>query len=740
MADRGPVCEATNSAARAIKEITDYLTCPICYQLYANPKYLVCYHSCCEDCLEKLQKESTIVCPECRKVTHVTAGGVRELPNNFFITRLVGELTVKHTINSEEVVTCTQCIRGATVKVFCSDCALFMCGRCHEHHKYDKQYHDHNTIPLSDVSPEIVLQPKADTMLCAEHENELKYYCESCKKLVCLYCTTKKHSTHEHEIVKKVIGNHRSNLDNVVAPVNKILKSLFQARQQVDGIIKQIDMQYESASKELEHYYEKQYQKLQQQRDTLVKELNDTLVQCKKVILTQAEQLECLQGQFESIRELNKTLATASDQELLLVEQEVIARVKDLTTQYTKVEADPIKPVIIKFIPNENASFPQFGKLFSCLQCSPLNSEITFLSKYSLVNKPVNLTVTTRNHFNQFCSVDVDDIVVQIESGSDSVTEVQLVENDDGTYTGSFLPQHVGQATVSVMLDGQPIRGSPHVVMVGRNYLAIDQPSKVINNEAKMGHPWGIAFSKDGRWAATDCTNSCVYVYGIDDELVSKFSGTGGAQLYNPGGLAFDDSENLYIVDGSSYGVKKFDICGNFLLHFSSETEQFENPLGVVVHVDKVYVTSSGCVLVFDTEGQLHGKIGSGVLSVIPYDVTVGNNDQLLVADSGFHCIFTFTLNGEYVNKFGTEGVGNGQLNSPHGLASDSNGFVLVVDYNNRVSVFDKDGICLHHFGSTGSKTGQFKFPHGIALSPDGKRIFTCDYSNKRIQIFEINE
>ena len=736
MADRELACKTTNSASRVIKEITDYLTCPICYQMYTKPKYLCCYHSCCEDCLVKLQKESTIVCPECRKVTHISTGGVRELPNNFFITRLVGEMTVKHTVNSEEAVTCGQCIRGAPVEVFCFDCALFMCGRCHEHHKYGKQCHDHNIIPLSDVSPEIILQPKPDTMLCPEHENELKYYCESCKELVCLYCTTKEHSTHKHEIVKKVIGNHRSNLNNVVAPINKILDSLFQSRQQVDGIIKEIDMQYESASKEVEHYYEKQYQKLQQQKDTLVKELNGTLVQSKKVILMQAEQLECLQGQFESIRELNETLGTASDQEVLLVEQEVVARVKGLTTQYTKVEADPTKPVI-KFIPNENDPLPQFGRLFTSLQCSPLNSEITFLSKCSLVKKPVNLTVTTRNHFNQFCSVEVDNIVVQIELGSGGVTEVKLVEVDDGTCTGSFLPQRVGQATVSVMLEGQQIGGSPRVVMVGRNYLAIDQPSKVVTNEAKMGHPWDIAFGKDGRWAATDCTNSCVYVYNIEDELVSKFSGSGDAQLYNPCGLAFDDSENLYIVDGSSYGIKKFDICGNFLLYFSSDTEQFENPLGIVVHDDKVYVTFSGCVLVFDTEGQLHGKIGSGVLSMRPYDIAIGHN-KLLVADSGFHCIFTFTLDGEYVSKFGTEGVGNGQLNSPHGLTVDPEGFVLVIDYNNRVSIFDHDGICLHHFGSTGSKAGQFKFPHGIAQSPDGKRIFTCDYSNKRIQIFEV--
>ena len=742
MANTGYVRETTNAAARVIKELADYLTCPICYQLYRNPKYLICHHSCCEACLVKLQKEGIIVCPECRKVTPVCAGGIRELPNNFFITRLVDELTVKRMANSEEAIQCDQCVRGAPVEVFCVDCTLFMCGHCREHHRYDKQYHNHHTIPLSDVSSDIILQPKGVTTLCPEHDNELKYYCDTCKELVCLYCTTKKHNTHEHETVKNVIGKHRKNLDDVIAPIIKIIDGLSQAHQQVDTMIQNIDMQYEKASKEIEQCYEKLYKKLQQQRDMLMKELDETLAQSKEIIQARAEKLECLQGQFESIRELHKTLATASDQEMLLVEQEVIARVEALTIQYIEFNSKPPTPVIINFNPTEVASLPQFGKLFSSLQCSPCNSEITFISKYTLVYKPVNLTVTTRDHCNQLRSIGTGDIVVQVETGveGDSVMELKMMEDDYGTYTGSFTPQHIGQCNVSVILEGQHIRGSPHVIMVGRNYLAIDKPSKVINNKAKMGHPWGIAFSKHGRWAVTDCTNSCVYTYNVNDELVTKFCGNDDTRLYNPCGIAFDDSENLYVVDCTSYGVKKFDISGNFLLHFSSETEQFENPLGIAVHNDRVYVASSGCVLVFDVDGQYCCKIGSGVLSTTPYDVTVDHNNQLLVADSGFNCIFTFTLDGEHIGQFGTQGVSNSKLNSPHGLAVDSDGFILIIDYNHRVSVFDNDGIYLHHFGSKGLETGQFKFPHGIALSHDGRRIFTSDYNNKRVQIFEIIE
>ena len=50
-------------------------------------------------------------------------------------------------------------------------------------------------------------------------------------------------------------------------------------------------------------------------------------------------------------------------------------------------------------------------------------------------------------------------------------------------------------------------------------------------------------------------------------------------------------------------------------------------------------------------------------------------NDQLLVADIYNNCIFRFTLDGTYVDKFG-----NDHLSLPTALTIDMSGFVLVSD------------------------------------------------------------
>lgn len=50
--------------------------------------------------------------------------------------------------------------------------------------------------------------------------------------------------------------------------------------------------------------------------------------------------------------------------------------------------------------------------------------------------------------------------------------------------------------------------------------------------------------------------------------------------------------------------------------------------------------------------------------------------------------IQVFTLEGELVLKFGSNGEGNGQFNAPTGVAVDINGNIIVADWgNSRIQV-----------------------------------------------------
>ena len=154
------------------------------------------------------------------------------------------------------------------------------------------------------------------------------------------------------------------------------------------------------------------------------------------------------------------------------------------------------------------------------------------------------------------------------------------------------------------------------------------------------------------------------------------------------------------MVDGDNKRVQKFDVNGKYMLQFGhcgSGSGQLYDPIGIVVHNDKVFVAegSNHRVSVFHFNAQFSHIIGSGQLSN-PWGVAVTSNDQLLVADfnSG---IFRFTLDGTYADKFGDG------LSWANALTTDIHGFILVGEQRSHcVSDFDKDGVFVHRFGSYG--------------------------------------
>ena len=162
---------------------------------------------------------------------------------------------------------------------------------------------------------------------------------------------------------------------------------------------------------------------------------------------------------------------------------------------------------------------------------------------------------------------------------------------------------------------------------------------------------------------------------------------------------------------------------------FGTADGQLKSPHGITTHNGRVYVADYGNhrISVFQHSGQFCISFGSDQLRN-PIDVAVNVKDQLLVTDYSHNCIFTFTLDGQDLGRMRLSGSKQ-SLNNLYGLVTDLNGFVLVIDCNQYVSVFDHLGKFVHCFGN--SK----RHPFGIALSPNGK-IYVCDSCSNQIQIF----
>ena len=123
-------------------------------------------------------------------------------------------------------------------------------------------------------------------------------------------------------------------------------------------------------------------------------------------------------------------------------------------------------------------------------------------------------------------------------------------------------------------------------------------------------------------------------------------------------------------------------------------------------------------------------------LLVWPTAVAMDSEGNAYAADEALNHICVFDEDANFLNKWGSEGTGEGELKGPSGLAFDGEDNLYVVDsLNHRVQKFTKDGKFLLSFGGEGSEEGQFRMPWGITIDSKGD-IYVADWKNHRIQKF----
>ena len=142
-------------------------------------------------------------------------------------------------------------------------------------------------------------------------------------------------------------------------------------------------------------------------------------------------------------------------------------------------------------------------------------------------------------------------------------------------------------------------------------------------------------------------------------------------------------------------------------------------------------------VIIFDKDLKLIRTFGQGSGDSKlndPADIAVGHN-IIVVSEWDDHVVKKFSLQGDYLSKFGSHGRGDSQFNHPLGLCFNSKGLLYVVDHSNyRVQVF-RENVFLFKFGSKGPNPGQFRNHHYIAVD-SSDQVYVTDYDANGISVF----
>ena len=173
-----------NRASGVLKRLESEVTCPLCLDIFTEPKRLPCDHVYCRECLRGLALRSTtgsISCPECRTDVPVP---------NFDVT----VFTTPHQIN-----------------------------------RLIEMYH--NQLSLAETA---TATPQLAT--CGVHTSQpLALYCETCETLVCRDCVilTCAKKNHVHGFVNEMVKKYQTDLQRQMEPVKRL-------RQQMSAVLDNI--------------------------------------------------------------------------------------------------------------------------------------------------------------------------------------------------------------------------------------------------------------------------------------------------------------------------------------------------------------------------------------------------------------------------------------------------------------------------------------------------------------------
>ena len=253
------------------------------------------------------------------------------------------------------------------------------------------------------------------------------------------------------------------------------------------------------------------------------------------------------------------------------------------------------------------------------------------------------------------------------------------------------------------------------------NPYSTDEDWPTLPEGRTIGSTGGIDLDRDGqhvwvaeRCGANECTGSTddpILKFSLDGTLVASF---GAGMMIQPHGLHVDQAGNIWVTDslgpdgedpqrdGKGHAVYKFNPDGELLMTLGTPgvagkgPDAFDQPCDVVTAED-------GTIYVADGH--------AGQQANAPPDTNAR--------------VVMFAPDGTYLGEWGTLGSGPGQFRTPHAIAIDSLGRIVVADRgNDRLQIFDADGAFLEeHY--------QYSRPSGLHIADDDT-IYVADSASGR--------
>ena len=708
-----------------IKKIDSKLECSICLDTFKQPKLLPCYHVFCKSpCLEKLviKGSRSLTCPTCRHVVPLSERGVAGLQSDFHIDHL---FEIRNALNKSAESAKTYCgnCEKETSTGYCQECQDFLCDKCQVNHKWLKLTRDHQIIGFQEFQKNVlkIIQAKKKIRTCGKHSGtELKIYCDTCKELICYYCTIRLHKGHNCDPVADVFSKHKKELESNLRPLKQKLNKVQQALMVFDNLVKEIHNHRATLEADIHKEIDDQHRLLDQRRTELIGELKMLTEHKLKVLATQRENIEMTRVKLISCLEYTEgAIKTGTQCQILEMKVPALKRIKHI--QSTDFVLDSLYPKInfTTVVKKDKDILKEKGKSFlKLIEVDVCNGSVDSGIEKVTVNEKAKFELSVDTYQSL-----VDAKVTFLHSHT--MLECQVIKRDNKCQI-TYKPNYKGRYEINLTISGKHIKGSPFTVVAMPQPQTLGMPSQVITN---LKSPWGVAVNSKGHIIVADNGSGQIIIYNENYIYIRAFN----SQSCTPAGVTVDDKDNIYVSDCEKHNVQKFTANGQFLLAVGTKGNQklqFNTPCKLE-YKKAIYVSDylNNRIQVLNTDLTFHSMINVIGLKQ-PAGVSFDSIGNIYIANFGGNNVIVCDSNGKLMRTFGTHSDFPGLLNRPLGITVSNTDIVYVAELSgHRISIFTKDGKFIHSFGE------QLHWPSGLAIDSK-KSIVVTNRKNGHIQVF----
>ena len=515
-----------------LHNLREEVSCPVCTNVYTDPKHLPCLHTFCLHCLKHWHTTShgrdTIRCPKCQAISRVPeSGDLKDLPTSFYLNGLIDVLAIKECKTSQ--VRCGNCDKKSAESSYCFHCCVFWCDECIIGHNIIRSNKDHRVLALKDFQDKDYEDVMKRPAFCPKEDHnkeELKYFCKDCETPVCQICVTIEHGGHNIKLIKEEAKSQKTEIKSCIETQRHNLQSKMNAVSRLDEDCARLIQQGEDVKREIQTFVDNLIAVIEANKKNIFAEVEKETSKSVESVTRQKTEIERQMTAIKSSLEKAEKLYTRSTDAELVQLKKSLETIFEGVDQIEPTDRDPELVAHFVFVENHklsnNVKTEDIGTLKKPTKAGYCDIEGKGLEE-GIAPREAHFTLTTKDTEGRQCYNEGDHVTVEIrdEQGRECTSEIQINDCKDGLYQVRYCLRDPVKCQVTVKVNGQHIGDSPFPVQVTPfRFKPVLSFGKEGSSKGMFSFLGGVAVNAKNEIAVADSNNHRVQIFNRGRKLL----------------------------------------------------------------------------------------------------------------------------------------------------------------------------------------------------------------------------